>query len=74
MRAYITHLRLAERQRQLSAMRSAQLGLSMSDYIGWLIDKDSHQSGLVEFLDSGEDAITSTRTKGKRKKAERTES
>jgi hypothetical protein len=32
------------------AMRSAQLGVSLTEYVGSLIDVDARQSGLVEFL------------------------
>jgi hypothetical protein len=53
MKSQITHLNLDERHRRLMAMRSAQLGLSLTEYVGSLIDVDARQSGLVEFLGQG---------------------
>lgn len=46
----MTHLNLDEQRRQLLAMRSGQLGLSMTQYVAALIDRDAEQSGLRAFL------------------------
>lgn len=50
MKSQVTHLNLDERHRRLMAMRSAQLGISLTEYVSTLIDGDAAQSGLVEFL------------------------
>jgi hypothetical protein len=49
----VTHLNLDERHRRLMAMRSAQLGMSLSDYVSTLVEGDAERSGLVEFLGQG---------------------
>lgn len=56
MKTQVTHLSLDELHRRMMAMRSAQLGLSLSAYIGALIDRDAQQSGLVDFLGEGSNA------------------
>ena len=50
MKSQVTHLNLDEQRRKLLAMRSGQLGLSMTDYVAALIDRDAEQSGLSAFL------------------------
>jgi hypothetical protein len=46
----VTHLNLDERHRRLLAMRSGQLGMTLSAYVSQLIDKDAESSGLLAFL------------------------
>jgi hypothetical protein len=41
---------LDEQHRRLLAMRSGQLGLSMTQYVAALIARDAEQSGLSAFL------------------------
>jgi hypothetical protein len=50
VKSQVTHLNLDEQRRQLLAMRSGQLGLSMTQYVAALIDRDAEQSGLSAFL------------------------
>ena len=50
MKSQVTHLNLDEQRRKLLAMRSGQLGLSMTQYVAVLIDRDAEQSGLSAFL------------------------
>lgn len=50
MKSQVTHLNLDEQRRRLLAMRSGQLGLSMAQYVSFLIDRDAEQSGLSAFL------------------------
>lgn len=50
MKQQVTHLNLDERHRRLMAMRSAQLGMSLSDYVSTLVAGDAERSGLVDFL------------------------
>jgi hypothetical protein len=50
MKAQVTHLTLDEQRRRVLAMRSGQLGLSMTQYVAALIDQDAEQSGLSAFL------------------------
>ena len=50
MKEQITHLSLDERHRRVLAMRSAQLGLTLTAYISGLIDDDADAAGLLAFL------------------------
>jgi hypothetical protein len=50
VKAQVTHLNLDEQRRRVLAMRSGQLGLSMTQYVAALIDRDAEQSGLSAFL------------------------
>jgi len=50
VKSQVTHLNLDEQRRQLLAMRAGQLGVSMTQYVAALIDRDAEQSGLSAFL------------------------
>lgn len=50
MKEQVTHLNLDERHRRLLAMRSGQLGMTLSAYVSHLIDKDAEASGLLAYL------------------------
>jgi hypothetical protein len=36
-------------------MRAGQLGLSLTEYIGRLIQRDAEEAGLIEFLGRGKE-------------------
>lgn len=57
MKAQVTHLTLDERRRRVIAMRSGQLGLTLTAYIAILIDKDAQEAGLLEFFTGDRKAV-----------------
>jgi hypothetical protein len=50
----VTHLNLTETTRQLAGMRSAQLRISMAEYVSRLVRADSDLAGLSDFLAEGD--------------------
>lgn len=46
----VTHLNLDDDVRRLAAMRAAQQGMSLTDYISTLISRDAEQAGLAGYL------------------------
>ena len=57
VKSQVTHLNLDEQRRRLLAMRSGQLGLSMTQYVAALIDRDAEQSGLSAFLQPSREEV-----------------
>ena len=55
MKPKVTHLTLPDRERQLAAMRAAQAGLSLSDYVARIIREDAERAGLLQYLGSREE-------------------
>jgi hypothetical protein len=53
LKTQVTHLNLDEERRRLMAMRSGQLGLTLTAYVTLLIDRDAQEAGLLEFLTPG---------------------
>jgi hypothetical protein len=47
----VTHLTLTEQHRRHARLRSAQLGLSLTDYFAGLVAQDAERSGLTEALE-----------------------
>ena len=56
MKTQVTHLTLDEARRRLLAMRAGQLGLSLTEYVGSLIQRDAEEAGLLELLGRGKEA------------------
>ena len=52
MPAQTTYLNLDERRRRVLMMRSAQLGVTMAEYVALLLDRDGQKSGLTDFLNA----------------------
>lgn len=50
----VTHLNLTETTRQLAGMRSAQLRISMAEYVSRLVRADADTAGLSHFLAEGD--------------------
>jgi hypothetical protein len=50
MKPKVTHLTLPDPMRQLAAMRAAQAGLSLSDYVARIIEADAERTGLLQYL------------------------
>jgi len=50
VKSQITHLTLSVERRRVLAMRASQLQMSLSEYVGRLIDTDAKDSGLTHFL------------------------
>ena len=55
MKSKVTHLTLPDRERQLAAMRAAQQGLSLSDYVTSIIREDAERAGLIQYLGGREE-------------------
>jgi hypothetical protein len=47
-----THLQLAHRERALAGMRASQQGISLTEYVSRLIQRDADQAGLSQYLDA----------------------
>lgn len=48
----LTHLSLPEQAKTIAQMRSALLGLTLSEYITQLIEADAAGSGLIELINA----------------------
>jgi hypothetical protein len=46
----VTHLNLTDEIRTLSAMRAAELRLSVTEYISRLVTADASEAGLTDYL------------------------
>ncbi|HEY9593897.1 MAG TPA: hypothetical protein VHE79_05430 [Spirochaetia bacterium] len=46
-----THIRLEHRERTLAGMRASQLGVSLTEYVTRLIQRDADEAGLTKYVD-----------------------
>lgn len=61
MKSKVTHLTLPDGERQLAAMRAAQQGLSLSDYVTRIIREDAERAGLLQYLGGKEEVSRAKR-------------